>query len=379
MEVPLLDLRKQYELIQKEIENAVQTVLRSGRYILGPNVQALEREVANYCGTSCAVGVASGTDALRLALLSLGIGKNDEVITTPFTFIATAEVITQVGATPVLVDIDEETFNIDADKIEEAVTSRTKALLPVHIFGHMVNMHKVLTIAKKHNLFVVEDAAQSFGSEYNTATPNSPTQWEKSGAMGDVGCFSFFPTKNLGGFGDGGMIATNNKEIARKTRLLRVHGGNTNSYSYNLLGYNSRLDELQTAILRVQFKYVDKWMRMRQERTHLYDKLLSDTPVKTPRCRRYARHSFGNYTIRTPLRDRLKEYLQNCGISTKVYYPIPIHFQDLYKGVHEEKHPLTVAERVCREVLSLPLYPELTEDKIFYTAEKIRDFFKDKY
>jgi len=358
MQVPLLNLKEQFKTIQEEIKEVVEKVLSSGHYILGPNVGALEEEVADYCGTSYGIGVASGTDALRLSLLALEIGEGDEVITTPFTFIATAEVITQVGATPVFVDIDGRTFNMDVDKIEEMITSKTKAIIPVHIFGHPVDMEPLLQIARKYNLFVIEDAAQSFGSEYNLAPPGKEPQWKKVGSMGDVGCFSFFPTKNLGGFGDGGMIITRKKEIAQKIRLLRVHGGNPSDYSYDTLGYNSRLDELQAAILRVKLKYVDKWVRLRREKAQLYNRLLSATSLKVPHCEPYARHTFCVYTVKTTLRDKLKNYLQTQGIGTKIYYPIPLHLQKVYKDLGYPQGRFPVAEKTCREVLSLPIYPD---------------------
>jgi len=377
MQVPLLDLTKQYRSIQEEIREAVERVLKSGHYILGPNVEALEEEVARYCGVGYAVGVASGTDALRLALLSLGIGKGDEVITTPFTFIATAQVITQIGATVVFVDIDEDTFNIDVDRVEQAITSKTKAILPVHLFGHSVDMSRLLEIAKNYNLFVIEDAAQAFGSECNIHTQDSLNLWRKAGSMGDVGCFSFFPTKNLGGFGDGGMVITNNEDIARRLKLLRVHGGNSTSYSYDALGYNSRLDEIQAAILRVKLKYVDKWIKMREEKATLYNRLLSDVPVKTPCCKSYSRHSFCVYTIKTPLRDKLREYLKNSGIATKIYYPVPIHLQKIYRDRGYGKYSLPSSENICQRVLSLPIYPELGEKQVFYIAEKIKSFFEN--
>lgn len=376
MEVPLLDLKGQFKMIQEEMEEVVRNVLKSGRYILGPNVEALEEEIANYCGTSYAVGVASGTDALRLSLLALGIGQGDEVITTPFTFIATVEVITQVGATPVFVDIDERTFNIDVSKIEDLITPRTKAILPVHIFGHPVNMGELLNIAKKYNIFIIEDAAQSFGSECNISPGKSQSQWRKVGSLGDVGCFSFFPTKNLGGFGDGGMVITNEEDIARKLRLLRVHGGNSSEYSYERLGYNSRLDELQAAILRVKFKYVDKWIELRRKKASLYNKLLSTTPIKTPCSESYAKHTFCVYTVRTSFRDKLREYLHSQGISTKIYYPIPIHLQKPYKYLNYKEGDFPFAEKASRQVLSLPIYPELEEEKIFYVVGKIKSFFE---
>jgi len=376
-EIPLLDLKKQFTTIKEEIKEAVNKVLSSGRYILGPNVEALEEEIARYCGVSFAVGVASGTDALRLSLIALGIGEGDEVITTPFSFIATTQAIIQTGATPVFVDIDEKTFNLDVKQVESSITERTRAILPVHLFGHSVDMKPLLEIARMYNLFVIEDAAQSFGSEYNYPSPEGATEWRKVGSMGDAGCFSFFPTKNLGGFGDGGMVITNQKEIARKVSLLRVHGGNSFDYSYDMMGYNSRLDELQAAILRVKLKYVDKWIKMRKGKASLYNKLLAGLPVETPHCEPYAKHTFCVYTIKTPQRDNLKRYLDIHRVSTKIYYPIPLHFQRVYDKQNFYQVKLPNAEKVCQEVLSLPLYPELEEEKIIYVVKRIQDFFKE--
>lgn len=380
MEIPLVDLKEQFKLIQKEIETAVAEVLKNGNYILGPNVEALEKEVAAYCNTSYAVGVASGTDALRISLLAAGIGKDDEVITTPFTFIATVQAITQIGAIPIFVDIEEDTYNINIDQIEKVITEKTRAILPVHIFGHTANMEKLLSIAKKYNVLIIEDAAQSFGSDCNIASPGHPALWEKTGAIGDAGCFSFFPTKNLGGFGDGGMIVTDNHEIAENARALRVHGGSTTNYAYEVSGYNSRLDELQASILRVKLKYVDRWTEIRREKAFLYNELLAATSVKIPVSRPYAKHSFCVYTIRCALRDNLKNFLGDEGISTKVYYPIPANLQSMYKKFNSGKHKfdLPVAEKTCREVLSLPIYPEIEDKKIMYIAEKIIDFCQNK-
>jgi len=375
MQVPLVNLTQQYKQLKKELDEAVREVMESGNYILGKNVEMLEKEIADYCGTSHAVGVASGTDALKLSLLSLGIGKGDEVITTPFTFIATAQAITQVGATPVFVDIEEDTFNIDVEKIEKAITEKTKAILPVHLFGHTANMERILEIAKKYNLSVIEDAAQSFGSECRISTSPGKSKWKKAGSIGDAGCFSFFPTKTLGAFGDGGMVVTNREDVAEKIRLLRVHGGNSASYIYEMQGYNSRLDELQAAILRVKLRRVDEWIKIRKEKAFLYSRLLSEAPVKVPSCRSYTKHTFCVYTIRASLRDSLKEFLEKSGIKTKVYYPFPVYLQKTYKKLNCNPDLFPVTTRVCREVLSLPIYPELEEEKIFYTAQKVKEFF----
>ncbi|GAJ14855.1 unnamed protein product, partial [marine sediment metagenome] len=259
MRVPLLDLKAQYKRVGKEVNRTVENVLESGYYILGPNVKRLEEEIAAYCKVKYAIGVASGTDALRLSLISIGLGKGDEVIVPPFTFISTVEVITQIGAEPVFIDIEEETFNIDAEKIEEAITEKTKAIIPVHLYGHAAQMEKIISLARKYNLKVIEDAAQALGAECTFSQVSS-----KVGSLGDAGCLSFFPTKVLGGCGDGGMVLTNNEEIDEKIRVLRAHGLKDN-YSYCMPGYNSRLDELQGAILRVKLKYLDDWINMRRQ------------------------------------------------------------------------------------------------------------------
>lgn len=376
MKIPLVNLENQFNKIQEEINEAIHKVLKSGHYILGPNVEALEEEVASYCGVSYGVGVASGTDALRLSLLALEIGEGDEVITTPFTFIATAQVINQVGATPVFVDIDERTFNLNVARIEEVITPRTKAIVPVHLFGHPVDMRNLLAIAGRYNLAVVEDAAQSFGSQCNLGKSSNGLCWKKTGSIGDVGCFSFFPTKNLGGFGDGGMVITDSEEIATRIRLLRAHGGNSDNYSYIGIGYNSRLDELQAAILRVKLKYVDQWIKQRKEKASIYDRLLSDSPVTVPYREDYATHTFCVYTIKALYRDTLRKHLEKKGIATKIYYPHPIYLQVPYRDLNYQREDFPVTEKICREVLSLPIYPELEKDKIQYIAKNIIEFFK---
>jgi len=391
MQVPLLDLKLQYEKVEKEIEEAVKEVLRSGYYILGPNVKAFEEEIAQYCGTRYAIGVASGTDALRISLAALGIRKEDEVITSPFTFIATTEAIMQVGARPVFVDIDEETFNINPEKIEEAITEKTKAIIPVHLYGQPADMGPIMRIAKKYKLKVIEDAAQAIGAEYsftqslnsdqplssleNSTSPN-PNSKKKVGSIGDAGCLSFFPTKNLGGCGDGGMIITDDEEIAGRAKALRVHGVSSNNYFYSLAGYNSRLDELQAAILRVKLRYLDEWIKMRCKKASLYSQLLSSssTPIKLPFSAPHRKHTYSLYTIRISKRDELKEYLQKKEIGTKIYYPLPLHLQKIYDNLGYRQRDLPVAEKVSRDVLSLPIYPELGEDKVELVAREINNF-----
>jgi len=371
VKIPLLDLKSQYKTIEGEVSRVVEEVLESGHYILGQNVKALEEEIADYCEVKYAIGVASGTDALRLSLLSLGVGEGDEVIVTPFTFVATAEVITQVDARPTFVDIEEKSFNLDPAKIEKALTHRTKAIIPVHLYGQAVDMRKIMDIAKKYGLEVIEDVAQAFGTEYH-GWAGRP---KKLGSIGDVGCLSFFPTKNLGGYGDGGMVLTNDHEVARRIKMLRVHGLDSNC-GHSLLGYNSRLDELQAAILRVKLRWVDEWTRMRRQNASLYDKLFSSSivPVRIPFQAPYARHSFCAYTIRTPERDRLKDYLKKKGIETKIYYPLPLHLQKVYRNLGYGDLDLPIAERASKEVLSLPIYPELREAQIEFVVKEIKNF-----
>jgi len=375
VQVPLVDLKSQYESIKSEINEATEEVLSSGSYILGSNVRSLEDELARYCGVKCAVGVASGTDALVLALSALGISREDEVITTPFTFFATAEAITQVGAKPVFVDIEEESFNIDPTKIEEKVTQKSKAIIPVHLYGQSASMRPIMEVARGHNLHVIEDAAQAFGAEYKFSQSR-----KKVGSIGELGCLSFYPTKNLGGCGDGGMILTEDEEIAERLRILRVHGARA-LYLHSLAGYNSRLDELQAAVLRVKLKHVDSWIEMRRERASLYNELLSSLKglVTVPCQIPYARHTFCIYTIRVRERDKLRDYLTGKGIGTRVYYPLSLHLQEVYAHLGYKRGDFPVSEKASGEVISLPMYPELKEEQIELVAREIKNFFRSIY
>jgi len=373
--IPLLDLKAQHKIVGREISSAIEEVLKSGYYILGPNVRILEKEIAAYCGVKYAIGVASGTDALRLSLISIGLGKGDEVIVPPFTFISTVEVITQIGAHPVFIDIEEETFNIDTEKIEDAITEKTKAILPVHLYGHAAQMEKIISLAKKYNLKIIEDAAQALGTDCLFSGI-----FYKVGSLGDAGCLSFYPTKVLGACGDGGMVLTNNEEVAEKIRFLRAHGLD-GDYSYCLSGYNSRLDELQGAILRVKLKYLDDWINMRRQNVHFYNELLASLPssgLKIPQEASYTRHNYGVYTIRSLQRDHLREYLTRRGIGTKVYYPLPLHLEEIHKGLGYRKGDFPVAEKASRQVLSLPIYPELSQDDIKLVTEEIGKFMNSE-
>lgn len=362
--IPQLDLRAQYEAIKDEIDQAVARVVKSGRYILGPEVEALEKEIASYCEAKFGVGVASGTDALEIALVACGVEPGDEVITTTFSFIATADTIVKTGAIPVFTDINPQTFNLDEDKIEHKITAKTKAIVPVHLYGQPAAMDKIMDLAEEYNLKVIEDCAQAIGAEYNG---------KKVGSLGDAGCLSFFPSKNLGCMGDGGMVVTSNKGLAEKVGLLRVHG-QAGKYQSEMIGFNSRLDEIQAAILRVKLKYLDEWTRLRQEKAALYDELLKDSSVKTPYVASGVRHVFNQYTIRTPKRDELNEWLKKKEIGTAIYYPVPFHLQKVFEYLGYKEGSLPEAEKAAKEVLSLPIYPELTEEQIKEVIEAITSF-----
>lgn len=363
--VPPLDLTQQYAQIGDEIGAAVQKVLASGGYIGGPAVKSFEQEFANYTGVSDCVGCNSGTDALILALRALKIGPGDEVITTPFTFFASAETISAVGATPVFVDIDSGTFNLDIELLEAAITDKTKAIMPVHIFGQPTDMTGLMAIATKYNLAVIEDCAQSVGAEWES---------RKVGSIGHVGCFSFYPTKNLGACGDGGAVTTNDPELAACMRMLKEHG-QSSRYFYEEIGYNSRLDALQAVILSIKLRYLDSWNAQRRFKAAVYGEFLSRVPgVAVPKELSAAKPVWNQYTIRliSPekdlnssgnFRDSMRTKLQESGIGSMVYYPLPLHLQPVYKSLGYQVGQLPVAEQVCREVLSLPMFPELSRDQ----------------
>jgi dTDP-4-amino-4,6-dideoxygalactose transaminase len=339
-------------------------VMASGHFVLGPNVKALEAEVAEYVGCRYGVGVASGTDALRLSLAALGIGPGDEVVTTPFTFVATANIISHCGARPVFVDIDPRTFNIAPAHIEAAVTERTKAVVPVHLYGQPADMDAIMDIARRRSLYVIEDCAQAIGAEEDG---------QRVGSFGDVACFSFYPTKNLGAYGDGGMVTTNNPEIAGRMDVLRRQGGKV-KYYHEVLGFNSRLDEMQAALLRVKLRHLDGWQAERQRSATRYDELLSTLDVVTPFVRPGVTHVYHQYTIRVPHRDGLHQFLKDRGIGTMIYYPLPLHLQKLYHDLGYAEGSLPVSEQAAREVLSLPMYPELTDEQIRTVVEAIGEF-----
>lgn len=366
MRIPSFDLKRQYQLIKPEIDQAIKEVLESGQFILGENVRLLEEEIASYCGVRYAIGVASGTDALLLSLRACGIESGDEVITTPFTFFATAEVISNLNARPVFVDIDPETFNIDTEKIEKVISKRTRAIIPVHIFGQMCDMERIKEIGERYGLYIIEDACQAIGAVY---------KGKKSGSIGDTGCFSFFPTKNLGGYGDGGLVTTNDEKIKERLLLLRGHGSKK-KYYHDMLGYNSRLDELQAAILRVKLRHLDGWISRRQEIANLYTSLLSDVPyVTTPVIKDGRTHTFHQYVIRAKDRDGLQRYLSESGIGSTVYYPLPLHLQPAYKTLGYKMGDFPEAEKASSEVLALPMWPELRDEEVKEVVKVIKEFY----
>ncbi len=377
MRVPFFDLSRQLIALKEEIRSAIEEVYETGQFILGPQVHTLEQIVASYCQTEYGVGVASGSDALLLSLMAVGVGTGDEVILPSFTFFATAGSVSRLGATPIFVDIEPETYNIDPEKIEEKITPRTKVILPVHLFGQCAEMDRILQISKQYNLWVIEDAAQAIGAEYR---PKEDSEAKRAGGIGHLGCFSFYPTKNLGAFGDGGMVVTHDLELAEKIRLLRTHGSQP-KYYHKWIGINSRLDTIQAAILLVKFKYLDQWTQARQRRAERYQELFqelicSGVEIELPKIRHQNRHIFNQYVVRVPERDRLRKFLFEEGIGTDVYYPIPLHLQECYSFLNHRPGEFPVSEKVAKEALALPIFPELTEEQQFMVFDRIRAFYK---
>lgn len=352
--IPLIDLKKQFASIHQEMKDAIIQVLESGNYILGPKVNELEKKIAERLGVKHAIAVGNGTDALVLTLEAFGIGKGDEVITTPFTFFATSEAITRVGATPVFVDIDPKTYLLDAHKVKEKITSNTKAIIPVHLFGLPADMDEIQSIANKHNLVVIEDAAQAFGAVYK----------EKSvGSIGDAGCFSFFPTKNLGTIGDGGMITTSNDTVAETIRRLRVHGSKEKYYHVEA-GYNSRLDEIHAAILLVCLKEIDHWNERRNAIAEYYSlRLKATNGLESPMSMPDRSHVYHLYCITSPKREEIIRSLKNASIQTGIYYPLCLHLQDAYKSLGYTHGDFPIAERVSKEIFAIPMHPFLLKEE----------------
>ncbi|MDU2460582.1 MAG: DegT/DnrJ/EryC1/StrS family aminotransferase [Clostridium sp.] len=392
MNIPLIDLKAQYESLAENLDKAALGVLSSANYIMGKTVTDFEKEFADFVGVKHAISVGNGTDALVLALKSMGIGEGDEVITTPFTFFATAEAISAVGATPVFVDVNKETFNIDVTKIEEKITSKTKAIMPVHIFGQSADMDEINEIAKKHNLYVIEDACQAVGGKY---------KGRKIGTLGDIACFSFFPTKNLGCAGDGGMIVTNDDKIATIARALRTHGSGENGQkAYNLLnnieeevktaegandtvynplkyynyliGFNTRLDAIQAAILSVKLKEIDSWNAKRREIVELYDEALQNSDLVTPVAKDYNEHVYHMYILQSENREEVLTKLKEAGIATGVYYPVPLHLQKVYKDLGYKEGDMPVSEYLSHRTFAIPVYPELTKEQVEYIISKVK-------
>lgn len=391
MNIPLIDLQAQYKSLEEELNKAALEVLSSAKYIMGENVIEFEKEFANYVGVKHAISVGNGTDALVLALKAMGIKSGDEVITTPFTFFATAEAISAVGAVPVFVDVDKETFNIDVTKIEEKITNKTKAIIPVHIFGQAADMDEINKIAKKHNLLVLEDACQAIGGKY---------KGKNIGALADAACFSFFPTKNLGCAGDGGMIVTDNDDIAIIARALRTHGSGENGQkAYNLLnniteevktaegaddtvynplkyynyliGYNTRLDAIQAALLRIKLKEIDKWNAKRREIVKIYNDALQNSDYVTPFCREDVEHVYHMYILQSEKREEVIAKLKKAGVATGVYYPIPLHLQKVYKDLGYKEGDMPVAEYLSHRTFAIPVYPELTKEQVEYILSRL--------
>ncbi len=365
MQVPLLDLKAQYKTIRDEIKLAINDVCESQAFALGPAVAQFEENVAAYCGIKHAIGVSSGTDALLASLMALGIKPGDEVITTPFTFFATAGSVVRLGAKPVFVDVDPDSYNIDPAEIEPQITEKTRAIIPVHLFGQVTPMKPIMEVARRHNLVVIEDAAQAIGASQDDV---------KAGNFGDCGCFSFYPTKNLGAFGDGGLVTTNNDELAEQIRALRDHGQEPR-YFYHIVGGNFRLDGIQGAVLNVKLKCLDKWNEQRRQHAALYDRLLSASPVKTPRIEANNLCIYHQYTIAAPKRDKLQQFLADHGIGSAIFYPKPLHLQDCFNDLGYSRGDMPAAEKLCDEVLSLPIYPELTPEQIEYIAHTILEFY----
>ena len=360
--IPTLDLKAQYLSIREEIKIAIDTVLESQHFILGPEVQGLEREIAAYVDSKFGIGVASGTDALMLALKACDIGPGDEVLCPSFTFVATANAISLLGAEPVFIDIDPSTFTIDPSKIDKSVSPRTKAIIPVHLYGQAADMDAIMGVARAQKLRVIEDCAQAIGAAYRG-------KWV--GTFGDFGCFSFYPSKNLGAFGDGGMIVTASEALAERVRSLRNYGA-VKKYFSEEQGWNSRLDEIQAAILRVKLRYLDKWTAARRERALRYDVLLSNIPgLETPVVSPRGTHVFHQYTIRVPKRAQVQNSLAEAAISTSVYYPSPIHLQPIYRSLGYKPGDLKETEKAANEVLSLPIYPELTDAQMQRVARAL--------
>jgi dTDP-4-amino-4,6-dideoxygalactose transaminase len=372
IKVPLLDLQAQYETIRDEVRTAVDRVFDSQQFVLGAEVGSLEEEIARYSQTKFAIGCASGSDAVLLALMSCGVGAGDEVITTPFSFFATAGAVARLGARPVFADIDERTFNLNPSLVEAALTERTKAIMPVHLYGQCAEMNPLIELSQSRGIPIIEDAAQAIGAEDRS---------RRAGSMGTIGCFSFYPSKNLGGAGDGGMLVTNDLDHGRRLHMLRVHGEET-KYHHKVVGINSRLDSLQAAVLRVKLPHLDAWSTERQRKAQQYELMFVDAglseQIEVPFVRSNARHIFHQFVVRVRggKRDGLREYLRECGVGTDVYYPVPLHLQECFAYLGYQEGDLPVGELAAKETLALPVYPELTDEQQDYVVSSIAKFFR---
>lgn len=366
MNIPIFDLKRQYRTIESQVKTKLETILKDQAFVLGEEVREFEDKIASFSGVKYAVGLNSGTDALILALDAMGIKAGDEVITTPFTFIATAEAIVRVGAKPIFIDIDPKTYNISPALIEKGITKKTKAILPVHLYGLLADMDPILEIAKNRRLKVLEDCAQAIGSDY---------KGKKAGSMGDVAAFSFFPSKNLGAFGDGGMVVSNNEEIYKRIKLLRDHGTDR-KYHHGIIGYNSRLDNLQAAVLNIKFSYLEKWIEDRIKNAQFFNESLKDCQLFVPYIPEGYRHSFHLYVLRTERAEKIVTYLNKNGVESRTYYPIPLHLQGCLKFLGHKIGAFPESEKLSRECFAIPVYPELTGEEKTYIVEKIKHFFK---
>jgi len=363
MKVPFLDLKAQYVSIREEIASGLQQVLDNTAFAGGPFVTRFEKEFASFCQTDFAIGLGSGTDALWAAILGLGIGQGDEVITTPNTFIATAEAISFSGAQPVFVGIDEKTYNMNPELLEDAITPRTKAIMPVHLYGQTADMDPILKIAKKHDLFVIEDACQAHGAEYKS---------RPAGSIGDAGCFSFYPGKNLGAYGEAGVVVTNNAQLNEKIQMFRDHG-QAKKYYHSMIGWNARMDGFQGAVLSVKLKYLNQWNESRRKNARLYNELLANIDgVILPTEADYAKHIYHLYVIRTQNRDAFMAALAENEVFCGIHYPVPLHLQEAYSSLGYKKGDFPVAEKCCEQLVSLPMFPELTPEQIGYVVEKVK-------
>ena len=368
MKVPFIDFSGELKLIKKEVDAGFKEVFKHGDFVLGKEEEEFERKFAKYCNVKYAVGVNSGTDALYIAVSAFDIGPGDEVLLPTFTFIATALCVSYTGATPVFVDIEKDTYNIDPKELERKITPKTKAIIPVHIYGQAANMDEINAVAKKHNLKVVEDAAQAHGAYYKS---------KRTGSLGDVACFSFYPTKGLGACGDGGMVVTDNEAIYKTCLMLRDYG-REGRYNHKIKGYNSRLDTLQAVVLTAKLKRLDQWNKMRAQNAAYYAKLLDDVPgVKTPHIKSDRKHVFQTYAVRLKNRDRIEEALRKKGIGVLIHYPIPLHLQEAYRELGHKEGDFPQAESLSREILSLPMYPFMPKKHIEYVAKNIKDLIKN--